>query len=75
MITKPIVVGNCCWLTTGVSVLPGVTIGDFSVIAVNSTVVKDVTEGSVVGGNPAKFIKTRVLTNIKFGGGGRLETV
>lgn len=36
--------------------------------------VKDVTEGSVVGGNPAKFIKTRVLTNIKFGGGS-LETV
>lgn len=61
LVTKPIVIGNCCWLTTGVTVLPGVSIGDYSVIAANSTVTNDVMEGSVVGGNPAKFIKKRII--------------
>ena len=61
LITKPINIGNCCWLTTGVTVLQGCSIGDYSVIAANSTVTKDVEPWSVVGGNPAKFIKKRVI--------------
>lgn len=61
LITKPIYIGNCCWLTTGVTVLQGCSIGDYSVIAVNSTVTKDVEPWTVVGGNPAKFIKKRII--------------
>ena len=37
--------------------LPGVNIGDNSVIAAGSVVTKDVPENSVYGGNPAKLIK------------------
>ena len=37
--------------------LPGVNIGDNSVIAAGSVVTKDVPENSVFGGNPAKLIK------------------
>lgn len=61
--TKPINIGDCCWLTTGVTVLPGVEIGNYSVIAANSTVTRDVNSWSVVGGNPAKFIKKREIKN------------
>jgi virginiamycin A acetyltransferase len=43
----------------GLEVMSGVTIGDGSVIANNSHVVKNVEPYSLVGGNPAKFIKLR----------------
>lgn len=61
LITKPITIGDGCWITTGVTLLPGVKLGDFCVVAANSTVAKDVEAWSVVGGNPAKFIKKRVI--------------
>lgn len=61
LITKPITIGDGCWITTGVTVLQGVTIGDYSVVAANSTVTKSVEPWSVVGGNPAKFLKKRVI--------------
>lgn len=61
LITKPITIGNGCWITTGVTVLQGVSIGDFAVIAANSTVTHNVDAWAVVGGNPAKFIKQRII--------------
>ena len=42
-------------------VLPGVTIGEGAVVAAGAVVTKDVEQWTVVGGNPAKFIKKRVL--------------
>ena len=42
-------------------ILPGVTIGEGAVVAAGAVVTKDVEPWSVVGGNPAKFIKKRVL--------------
>ena len=63
LITRPINIGDCCWLTTGVTILPGVEIGNYSVIAANSTVTKSVDSWSVMGGNPAKFIKKREIKN------------
>ena len=66
LITKPITIGSGCWLTTGVTVLQGVTIGDYAVVAANATVVKDVEAWTVVGGNPARFIKKRVIEDEKY---------
>ena len=54
---KPIHLGKKVWIGSGAIVLPGVNIGDNSVIAAGSVVTKDVPENSVYGGNPAKFIK------------------
>jgi carbonic anhydrase/acetyltransferase-like protein (isoleucine patch superfamily) len=44
-------------------VLPGVTIGEGAVVGAGSVVTKDVEPWTVVGGNPAKFIKKRELKN------------
>ncbi len=54
---KPIRIGNNVWLGGGVVVLPGVTIGDNSVIGAGSVVAKDIPENVVAVGNPCKIIK------------------
>ncbi|MBR7101252.1 MAG: sugar O-acetyltransferase [Clostridia bacterium] len=53
----PIHVGKCCWLGAGVIVLPGVTIGDYSVIGAGSVVTKDIPSGVIVVGNPCRVIR------------------
>lgn len=58
-ITKPIVIKDNVWLGAGSIILPGVTIGEGSVIAAGSVVSNDVEPWSIVGGVPAKFIKKR----------------
>lgn len=45
------------WIGGHATILPGVTIGHGAVIAAGSVVTKDVAAGSLVAGNPAKFIK------------------
>ena len=54
-----IVIGNDVWIGSNSSIMSGVTIGDGAVIANGSHVVKDVAPYSIVGGNPAKFIRFR----------------
>lgn len=54
-----IVIGNDVWIGQNVTVMSGITIGDGAVIAANSTVTKDVEPYAVVGGVPAKKIKSR----------------
>ena len=54
----PIKVGNNVFFGVGVIVLPGVTIGDNSVIAAGSVVTKDVPSQTIVAGIPARPIKT-----------------
>ena len=41
--------------------MPGVTVGEGAVVAAGTVATKDVEPRTVVGGNPAKFIKKRVL--------------
>ena len=53
----PISIGNKAWIGFGVTILKGVTIGEGSDIAAGSVVTKDVPSYTLVGGNPAKFIK------------------
>lgn len=54
---QEIVIGNRVWLGAGVSVMPGVTIGDDSVIGAGSVVTKDIPSGVIAAGNPAKVIR------------------
>lgn len=54
---KPIEVGNNVWIGGNVVVLPGVKIGDNSVIGAGSVVTKDIPANSVAVGNPCKVIK------------------
>ncbi len=61
LITKPISIGDGCWIATASIILPGTQIGDYSVVAASSVVAKDVDNNTVVGGNPAKFIKPRII--------------
>ena len=55
--TKPITIGDDCWLGGGVIVLPGVTIGARSNIGAGSVVTKDIPEDCVAVGNPCRVIK------------------
>ncbi|WP_431609958.1 DapH/DapD/GlmU-related protein [Chryseobacterium sp. 'Rf worker isolate 10'] len=53
----PIKVGNNVWLGGNVVVLPGVSIGNNSVIGAGSVVTKDIPENVVAVGNPCKVVK------------------
>ena len=56
----PVHIGDHVWLCTGCTIMPGVTIGEGSVVAANATVTKDVPPRSFVGGSPAKIIKENI---------------
>lgn len=55
---KPVTIGNNVWIGGRAIINPGITIGDNVVIASGAVVTKDVPNNVVVGGNPAKIIKT-----------------
>jgi acetyltransferase-like isoleucine patch superfamily enzyme len=55
--TSPIKIGNNVWIGTGCIILPGVTIGDGSIVAAGSVVTKSIPGNSIYGGNPAQFIR------------------
>lgn len=54
---ESVTIGNSVWIGGDVTILPGVTIGDNSVVGAGSVVTKDVSPYTVVAGNPAKVIK------------------
>lgn len=56
-------IGNKVWIGSHATILPGVTVGDGAIIAAGAVVAKDVPENTVVGGVPAKVIKTVERTN------------
>ena len=53
----PVHIGKNCWLGAGVIVLPGVTIGDNTVIGAGSIVTKDIPSNVVAVGNPCKVLR------------------
>ena len=54
-----IIVGDDVWIGLKATICSGVKIGQGAIVAAGSVVVKDVAPYSIVGGNPAKFIKWR----------------
>jgi acetyltransferase-like isoleucine patch superfamily enzyme len=58
LLLKPILIKRNAWIGAGATILPGVTIGENAVVAAGAVVSKDVPANTVVGGVPAKVIKT-----------------
>lgn len=55
--SRPIVISDHVFIGARCIILKGVTIGEKSIVAAGSVVTKNIPEGEVWGGNPAKFIK------------------
>ena len=53
----PVHIGKNCWLGAGVLVMPGVTIGDNTVIGAGSVVTKDIPANVVAVGNPCRVLR------------------
>jgi len=56
-LASPIRIGDSCWLGGGVIVLPGVTIGENTVIGAGSVVTKDIPANVVAVGNPCRILR------------------
>lgn len=56
---KPVDIGPHVWIGGDVVIVPGVTIGEGAVVAAGAVVVQDVPPGAVVGGAPARILKSR----------------
>jgi putative colanic acid biosynthesis acetyltransferase WcaF len=67
LVTKPIRLERGSWVFARAFVGPGVTLGEGAVIAAGAVVVKSVAAWKVVGGNPARVLKDRVLRGEKSG--------
>lgn len=54
---KAVRIGKHAWIGAGAIVLPGVSIGDNAIVGAGSVVTKNVPAGTVVVGNPAKYVR------------------
>ena len=65
-VKKPVIIRDYCWVGMNSVLLPGVELGTRTVVAAGSIVTKSFPEGyCVIGGNPAKLIKTLDKQNFK----------
>ena len=61
LVTKPIFINSFAWVAADAFIGMGVTIGQGAVVGARAAVFKDVAPWTVVGGNPARFIKERKI--------------
>ncbi len=61
LILKPIKIEDQVWIAADAFIGPGVTVGQGAVVGARAAVFKDVEAWTVVGGNPAQFLKNRVI--------------
>lgn len=61
LITAPITIEDNAWVGAKAFIGMGVTIGVGAVVGATASVYKDVKAWTVVGGNPAKYIKNRII--------------
>ncbi|MGH6680055.1 MAG: DapH/DapD/GlmU-related protein [Bradyrhizobium sp.] len=57
-IGKPIAIERNVWIAAGATIIGGVTVGENSVVAAGSVVIKSVPPNTLVGGNPARVIRS-----------------
>lgn len=57
--SAPIVIGQDVWIGMGAIILPGVTLGDGSIVGAGAVVTSDVPPGAMVSGVPARLVKNR----------------
>jgi acetyltransferase-like isoleucine patch superfamily enzyme len=57
-IGKPIVIERNVWIAAGATIIGGVTVGENAVVAAGSVVTRDVPPNTLVGGNPARVIRS-----------------
>jgi acetyltransferase-like isoleucine patch superfamily enzyme len=58
LLGKPITIERGVWIAAGVTIIGGITVGENSVVAAGSVVTRDVPANTLVGGNPAKVIRS-----------------
>ena len=58
LIRKPIDIGEGCWIGQNAMIMPGVNIGKKCIIGAGAVVTKSIPDYSIVGGNPARIIKS-----------------
>lgn len=54
---KPVTIKKNAWLGANVTILPGVVVGENSIVSADSTVTKDVPDNVIVAGTPARVLK------------------
>lgn len=59
LVTKPIILNDGCWLAAGVTVLPGVEIGAYTVVGASSLVSKSLGPNTIAVGSPCRVISER----------------
>jgi len=64
LFSNPIFVGPYAWVCAKASILPGVTIADYSVVGLGAVLSKSTEPFGVYAGNPAKLVKYRKVGNL-----------
>ena len=66
---KPVTIGHNVWIGGSVTILPGVTVGDNSIVGAGAVVTKDVPANVIVVGNPARVLRQITDDDDRFEGG------
>lgn len=68
LITRPLTIGDHCWIAAEAMLMPGVTIAEGTVVGARSVVTHDLPAWSIAAGNPCKVLRSRVVVPEPFSG-------